>query len=106
MDFFKRNKKPTETESLMAMIDEPTESEINHNTVLDYTVALEDDEFKKLIKVAEVYRMANKKADDILGVKPVDGEAIEVRIVTKAANDDFIETETTKGKTQNAKTTK
>lgn len=111
MGFFDRKKQTAASETVMALIDEPAEPEaLDQNAVLSYLTDLSDDEYKKLCKVAEVYRKADKQANEIMG-KVTDGERIEVRVVAKPADDTFIETDTqvtkkTKGTTENAKTTK
>ena len=92
MGIFNKKTAPASDSSLFDLIDEPAEPEVNHNSVLDYMVALGEDDYKKLIKVADVYRAANKKADDILG-KTTDGEKIEVRVIEKAAGTNFLETD-------------
>lgn len=110
MSLFKREK-PAVADDLMALIDEPAEPEtLDQNAVLGYLTELDDEEYKKLCKVADVYRKADKDANKIMG-KVTDGDKIDVRIVEKPADDSFIETDTqvtkkTKGKTENAKTTK
>lgn len=111
MGIFDRKKPNAATDEIMALIDEPAEPEtLDQNAVLAYLTELSDEEYKKLCKVADVYRAADKRANDIMG-KTVDGEKIDVRIVEKAADDSFIQTDTqvpkkTKGTTDNAKTTK
>lgn len=91
-------------QNLLAEIDEEPAA-IDKNAVLDFMVEQSEEEYKKLIKVADVYRAADKKANEIMG-KQTDGERVEVRIVPKPADDDFIETDTQKGKNGNANKTK
>lgn len=104
MDFFKKSKpQPTQHDDLLEELDE--QDAVNHNTVIDYMLALSDEDYDKLLKAAKVYREANRKVADIMGVdgvaaKAIDGEKIEVRIKNKAdESSEFIETDDdTKGK--------
>lgn len=92
----------------MALINEPAEPEtLDQNAVLSYLTDLSDDDYKKLIKVADVYRTADKKANEIMDKVP-DGDKVEVRIIPANSGStdlSFEETEE-KGTTENAKTTK
>ena len=42
---------------------------VNYDSVLDYLVGLDAKEYDKLLKVAVIYRDANKSAAKVLGVK-------------------------------------
>lgn len=111
MGIFDRKKTNATADNLMALIDEPAEPEtLDQNAVLSYLTDLSDDDYKKLCKVAEVYRKADKQANEIMG-KVTGAEHIEVRIVPKENDPGFIDTadeklKQTKGTTENAKTTK
>jgi hypothetical protein len=72
---------------LSLMDDEP--AAIDNQAVLDYVVDLSDDDYDKLIKVAKVYRDAQKRANDIMGIKVTDGDIIPVRVETN--DTEFIE---------------
>lgn len=51
--------------------DEPQRTEqepVTYNAVLDYLVGLSDDDHDKLFKVSGIYRTANKKASEVLGI--------------------------------------
>lgn len=50
-------------------IDPLVPSPVTQSVVLDYMLDLKDEEYDKLLKVAKVYRDANKKASDILGAE-------------------------------------
>lgn len=39
---------------------------IGYNEVLDYLVALPDDDYEKLLKVANIYRLAERQVADVL----------------------------------------
>lgn len=45
------------------------ENPVNYDSVLDYLVGLDNKEYEKLLKVAVIYRDANKSAAKVLGVK-------------------------------------
>lgn len=111
MGIFDRKKQSTAADDTFALIDEaPEPAALDQNAVLSYLTDLSDEEYKKLCKVADVYRTADKKANEIMDKVP-DGERVEVRIVEKPADDSFIETDTqvtkkTKGTTTNASKTK
>lgn len=62
--FKKREKQPVELPPFMAEQDP-----VNYDSVLDYLVGLDAREYDKLLKVAVIYRDANKSAAKVLGVK-------------------------------------
>jgi len=107
--FDKGKKQPTEQDDLLQELDEV--DAVNHNSVLDYMLELSDEDYDKLLKAAKIYRDANRKVAEVMGVdgvaaKAVDGEKIEVR-VEKSTASDFIETDDDKkGKTESVKTDK
>ena len=106
MGIFERNKKPAADDSIFDLIDEDAEPAVNHDSVLDYMVQLSDEDYKKLCKVADVYRAANKKADEILG-KVADGDKIEVHVKPKDTGSEFLETDNkAKGNQENVETAK
>ena len=108
MGLFDRKNVNEETKELLASIDDQLqEGETEKSKVLDYMLELSDEDYEKLLKVAKIYREANRKAADIMGVpKALDGEKVEVR-VEKSTASDFIETDDDKkGKTENVATTK
>ncbi len=45
------------------------ENPVNYDSVLDYLVGLDNKDYDKLLKVAVIYRDANKSAAKVLGVK-------------------------------------
>lgn len=96
--FDKKNTDET-TAQLLADIDEQIdEGDSERSKVLDYMLELSDEEYDKLLKVAKIYRDANRKAADIIGVpNKLEGEKVAVRI-EKSDDTDFIETDTEKGK--------
>ncbi len=77
MKLFKKNIKPS------GRVHEPIpEIDVTYNQVLDYLVGLPKTEYDRVIKVANVYREADKKAAQILGTKntpaiTLEGEATE-----------------------------
>ncbi len=51
---------------------------IGYNEVLDYLVALPDDDYEKLLKVANIYRRAERQVADVLNPTSTDApEATE-----------------------------
>lgn len=46
-----------------------TESPVNYSSVLDYLIGLSRSDYDKLYKVSTIYRVANKDAAKVLGVK-------------------------------------
>lgn len=44
----------------------PEPASIGYNEVLDYLVALHDDDYEKLLKVANIYRRAERQVADVL----------------------------------------
>lgn len=44
----------------------PEPTAIGYNEVLDYLVALHDDDYEKLLKVANIYRRAERQVADVL----------------------------------------
>lgn len=44
----------------------PEPAGIGYNEVLDYLVALHDDDYEKLLKVANIYRRAERQVADVL----------------------------------------
>lgn len=65
---------------LSLMDDEP--AAIDNQAVLDYVVDLSDEDYDKLIKVAKIYRDAQKRANDVMGITATDGDIIPVRVET------------------------
>lgn len=47
---------------------------IGYNEVLDYLVALPDDDYEKLLKVANIYRQAERQVADVLQSEPATAE--------------------------------
>ena len=58
-----------DTLSPMLPYAEDAKGEVNHNSVLDYMLTLNDEDYDKLLKVSAVYRQANKKAAEIMGIE-------------------------------------
>lgn len=63
--FGKREKQQVELPAAIMADDNP----VNYDSVLDYLVGLDGKEYDKLLKVAVIYRDANKSAAKVLGVK-------------------------------------
>lgn len=61
----KREKQQVELPAAFMADDNP----VNYDSVLDYLVGLDGKEYDKLLKVAVIYRDANKSAAKVLGVK-------------------------------------
>lgn len=68
--FGSKKKEPT---SPLLMDDEEVQEQlgepVNYNTVVDWLVGLSDEDYTKVCKVAEIYRDANVKATEALGVE-------------------------------------
>lgn len=95
------------TENDLIFEDEPVDAKDAYNDTLNYLVSLTDDEYEKMLKCAKIYREADKKVAAVMEVKaPNGGDVIEVRVVPKPADDDFIVTDDQKGKTPNVAKTK
>lgn len=92
MKLFSNSKQPAAT--LVSELDEQL-PEVNHNTVLDYMLELSDEDYDKLLKVAAVYRKANKQAAEIMGVEGVAATAEETPAADdpEAEIDDFLNDE-------------
>lgn len=63
--FKKREAQQVELPAALMADDNP----VNYDSVLDYLVGLDGKEYDKLLKVAVIYRDANKSAAKVLGVK-------------------------------------
>lgn len=50
----------------------PEPTAIGYNEVLDYLVALHDDDYEKLLKVANIYRRAERQVADVLNQASAD----------------------------------
>lgn len=50
----------------------PEPASIGYNEVLDYLVALHDDDYEKLLKVANIYRRAERQVADVLNQASAD----------------------------------
>lgn len=74
MGLFERKKPVIENTFLNVPKEAETGDAVNYNSVLDYMLTLTDEDYEKLLKVAKVYRDANKKAAEIIGAE---GVAIE-----------------------------
>lgn len=47
--------------------DEPAqEAGVDHNSVLDYLLQLKSDDYQKLLKLADIFRNANKEAGELI----------------------------------------
>ena len=84
----KSNDELLEDDALSPMLPyaDDAQGEVNHNSVLDYMLTLNDEDYDKLLKVSAVYRQANKKAAEIMGIEQFeqpDAEA-ELENATKA----------------------
>lgn len=74
----KREKQPVELPPFMAEQDP-----VNYDSVLDYLVGLDGKEYDKLLKVAVIYRDANKSAAKVLGVKDQPTTTLKSETVTE-----------------------
>jgi hypothetical protein len=87
----KREKQPVELPPFMAEQDP-----VNYDSVLDYLVGLDAREYDKLLKVAVIYRDANKSAAKVLGVKDQPTTKLKDDILTddemESALDGLLET--------------
>ena len=85
---------------------------IGYNEVLDYLVALPDDDYEKLLKVANIYRRAERQVADVLNQANTEAPEIAEKPEPKQDSenseaeeiiDSFLETDEaeTKGDTNN-----
>lgn len=58
---------------------------IGYNEVLDYLVALPDDDYEKLLKVANIYRRAERQVADVLNPTSTDAPAATEKPADKPA---------------------
>lgn len=66
---------------------------VTHDKALDYVIELSDEEYEKFIKLARVYRDANKKAADIIASSATADAVKEPAQPT--SDDDLLEDELT-----------
>lgn len=104
---FKSKVQPQSDDDLIASIDDLANEDKNEfNDALNFLVALNDDDYDKMLKCAKVYREADKKVAAIMEVPAaLDGEKVEVRIEKNEASQ-FIETDDEKGKEKSVKKSK
>ena len=90
----------------------PEPAGIGYNEVLDYLVALHDDDYEKLLKVANIYRRAERQVADVLNQANTEAPEIAEKPEPKQDSDSsetdeiidsFLETDEaeTKGDTNN-----
>lgn len=90
----------------------PEPTAIGYNEVLDYLVALHDDDYEKLLKVANIYRRAERQVADVLNQANTEAPEIAEKPEPKQDSDSseaaeiidsFLETDEaeTKGDTNN-----
>ena len=83
-------------------LDDLPEQLGGHDRIVDYMLALTDIEYDKLLKIVKVYREANRKVTDIMGMDEFieDDEAVIDKMLDKISDDcatpEFIETEIAK----------
>ena len=61
---------------------------IGYNEVLDYLVALPDDDYEKLLKVANIYRRAERQVADVLNPTSTDTSEATEKPAPKLASED------------------
>lgn len=78
--------------------DEPNiESPVNYNSVLDYLVGLAEEDHDKIFKVSKIYREANKKASEVLGIDDepttsiLESETSPALVVEGTIEDNFLD---------------
>lgn len=76
--------------------DEPAEAAgVDHNSVLDYLLQLKTEDYDKLLKLAGIYRQANKEAGELIPQYDPD-LAPEAPVETEAkTEDDLLDDELT-----------
>lgn len=83
---------------------------IGYNEVLDYLVSLHDDDYEKLLKVANIYRRAERQVADMLNQASADTPEATEKPEQKANSenseadeiiDSFLETDEAEGDTNN-----
>jgi len=67
MKLFKRTEKTRLNQLPDALTAKPVDP-VNYNSVLDYLVGLSEVDYDKMCKVTGIYREANSKAAEVLGV--------------------------------------
>lgn len=85
----------------MFLSDQTTRQKVNYEQTINYLTGLSRSDFDKIVKVAGIYRAANKEASKIIGIKEeptvsIQEDLIEAK-VDEATNledikTDFIET--------------
>lgn len=85
----------------------PEPAAIGYNEVLDYLVALPDDDYEKLLKVANIYRRAERQVADVLNPTNADTPEATEKPAPKQDSEDpelneviegFLETNETEAK--------
>lgn len=100
MSFFKKSIDNLEN----VEIPEIKSNALDYNEVLNYLVVLPDDEYEKLLKVANIYRRAERQVADVLQPESATAELNKAKAalpteqssedaVIDEALDDFIQTE-------------
>lgn len=88
----------------------PEPAAIGYNEVLDYLVALHDDDYEKLLKVANIYRRAERQVADVLNQANTEAPEVAEKPEPKQDSenseadeiiDSFLETDEAKGDTNN-----
>lgn len=70
--FFQKSIDNVQPTSSIAASLEAEPASIGYNEVLDYLVALHDDDYEKLLKVANIYRRAERQVADVLNPTSTD----------------------------------
>lgn len=95
--FFKNSIENVQPTSSLAANIAAEPAGIGYNEALDYLVALHDDDYEKLLKVANIYRRAERQVADVLNQEQ-DGANSEVADEIDGIIDDLLETDKAEAK--------
>ena len=108
--FFKNSIENVQPTSSIAASLAAEPAGIGYNEVLDYLVSLHDDDYEKLLKVANIYRRAERQIADVLNQANTDTPEATEKPAPKPASEDpeldevidgFLETNEAEGDTNN-----
>lgn len=108
--FFKNSIENVQPTSSIAANIAAEPAGIGYNEALDYLVALHDDDYEKLLKVANIYRRAERQVADVLNQANTEAPEIAEKPEPKQDGenseadeiiDSFLETDEAKGDTNN-----
>ena len=83
--FFKNSIENVQPTSSVAASIAAEPAGIGYNEALDYLVALHDDDYEKLLKVANIYRRAERQVADVLNPTSTDAPGVTEKPADKPA---------------------